>query len=420
MYKFLIIIFVVVFTSSSFAQDEWKFSGQLQLRTELDGRDFSHDTHALTFASMRTRVGVEKTFMDKVNFFVQIQDSRVFGEETNTLASIDNIDLHQGYVTLKELFDWDMDVQAGRFEVVYGTERFFGSVGWHYVGRSWDGVRLKFYPGFKLDVFALTHTESVPYIGNAVPALYPLNQTPTPAYSVYGIWESGVIDAQNQLDLFGYYEVNRQKITGTDDFVIDRFTIGANHFGKYGNLSTIAEAAYQFGKVGIIDVSAYLVSLQASYKAENWKLGAGADILSGRDYADNYNVFSPSFGTNHKFYGFMDYFINIPQNTSDLGLHDFYLNASFAPNDSKFSASLDLHHFSTDQSLFITSEFSPDGEEESSLGQEIDLTVKYNFIQGTSLTWGGSAFIPGKIMKAFFSGRGDVGFWSYLMVTANL
>ncbi|MGE5860251.1 MAG: hypothetical protein ACM34J_06840, partial [Ignavibacteria bacterium] len=119
MKEVLIYTFAFILLSSNilFPQDDWKISGQIQLRSELDGRDFSNSTHPLTFASLRTRVGVEKTFMDKINFFVQIQDSRVFGEEGNTLASIDNIDLHQGYVVLKQLFDWDFDIQAGRFEV---------------------------------------------------------------------------------------------------------------------------------------------------------------------------------------------------------------------------------------------------------------------------------------------------------------
>jgi len=200
------IISIIIFTSIiSFAQnenDDWKFSGQIQLRSEIDGRDFRNKTYPLTFASLRTRVSVEKTFMDKVNFFVQIQDSRIFGEEGNTLAAIDNIDLHQGYVTLKKLFDWDMDVQAGRFEVAYGTERFFGAVGWHYIGRAWDGVRFKFYPGFKLDLFALTHTESVGYIANATPGIYPFPQQPTPSYSLYGVWESMNINPMHQLDVF--------------------------------------------------------------------------------------------------------------------------------------------------------------------------------------------------------------------------
>lgn len=122
-----IILTIFILSVNNFAQelDGWKLNGQIQLRTEVDGRDFSNDTHPLTFASLRTRLGVEKTFEEKVQLFVQFQDSRVFGEEPNTLTPIDNIDLHQGYVKLMKPFDWDVNVQAGRFEVAYGTERFW-------------------------------------------------------------------------------------------------------------------------------------------------------------------------------------------------------------------------------------------------------------------------------------------------------
>ena len=130
MNKIFLIISFIFFINTSFAQefDGWKLNGQIQLRTELDGRDFSNDTHPLTFASLRTRFGIEKTFDKKVQLFVQFQDSRVFGEEPGTLSAIDNIDLHQGFVRLMKPFEWDVNVQAGRFEVVYGTERFFGAV----------------------------------------------------------------------------------------------------------------------------------------------------------------------------------------------------------------------------------------------------------------------------------------------------
>jgi hypothetical protein len=420
-----ILIFAAIFflslTNFLYAQEDWKLSGQIQLRSELDGRDFSNGTHPLTFASLRTRAGVEKTFLDKVNFFVQLQDSRVFGEEGNTLASIDNIDLHQGYITLKQLFDWDMDVQAGRFEVVYGTERFFGAVGWHYIGRAWDGVRFKFYPGFKLDLFALTHTESVSYISNAVPSAYPSASESTPSYSLYGIWHSGNLNEQNQLDIFGYYEINREKIPITEDISLKRYTIGLNHFGSFGNISTITEAAYQFGKFGSLDVSAYLISLQASYNIEAYKFLIGSDILSGSKNPEKYEIFSPIFGTNHKFYGYMDYFINLPGNTFHLGLNDFFLSLSHNPAESKFILALDLHHFVSNTSIYFTTTEDPEGTEESLFGQEIDLTIKYNFIKGTTITCGGSAFIPGELMKLIFIPKGsDVGFWSYIMITANI
>ncbi|RPI75320.1 MAG: hypothetical protein EHM47_02965 [Ignavibacteriales bacterium] len=413
--KYLLIALVVLFYSEIIPQnDDWKFSGQIQLRSELDGRDFRHKTHPLTFASLRTRVGVEKTFMDKLNFFVQIQDSRVFGEEGNTLTAIDNIDLHQGYVTLKQLFDWNMDVQGGRFEVVYGTERFFGAVGWHYIGRAWDGVRFKFYPGFKLDLFALTHTESVSYIGNATPGIYPFPQMSTPSYSVYGFWESANLSQSNQLDLFGYYEINRTKVN--DNPALNRFTLGLNHFGNYGSLSTILEAAYQLGSIGSFDVSAYLVTAQGSYQTNGFKFGLGADLISGMEPgSDKINSFFPSFGTNHKFYGYMDYFINIPNNTAGTGLNDFYLTFSLVPKENKFSSSIDIHYFTSNTSLENSA-----GEEKTIFGQEIDFTIKYNFIKGTTITWGGSVFIPGELMRLIFQPANDVGFWSYVMITANI
>jgi hypothetical protein len=428
MKEVLIYTFTFFLLSSNilFPQDDWKISGQIQLRSELDGRDFSNSTHPLTFASLRTRVGVEKTFMDKINFFVQIQDSRVFGEEANTLASIDNIDLHQGYVILKKLFDWEMDVQAGRFEVAYGTERFLGAVGWHYIGRAWDGVRFQIYPGFKLDLFALTHTESAAYISNAVPSAYPDSSSEsTPSYSVYGLWESMNIAPGHQLDLFGYYEINREKAEGSNNIMLDRPTLGFNHLGTYGFFSTTVEGAYQFGKLFSWDVSAYLISLQASYNPGIFKIGAGADLISGSDNesfnSGEFNHFSPTFGTNHKFYGYMDYFINIPLNTLAQGLNDFYLFSSVTPAESKFSGFIDIHHFVSNTKAVITTIENPAGVEESVFGQEIDLTVKYNFIKGTTITWGGSAFIPGELMRLIFSPKGaDVGFWSYIMITANI
>ena len=102
--------------------DGWKILGQVQLRSELDGRDFSNDTHPLTFASSRIRLGVQKSFDEKVVLFLQVQDSRVFGSESGTLSNSKNLDFHQGYVKLNKLFGWNWSVQAGRFEVSYQPE----------------------------------------------------------------------------------------------------------------------------------------------------------------------------------------------------------------------------------------------------------------------------------------------------------
>jgi len=422
---FLLIISMMIFSTLSFTQElgnGWTLSGQVQLRSELDGRDFSNATHPLTFTSMRTRLGINKDIEKKVSSFVQISDSRVFGQEQSSLTSISNLDLHQGYVKLNNLFDWNWSMQAGRFEVSYGTERFFGAVGWHFVGRSFDGVRFNIAPDkINLDLFALTVQESNKYIGNANPNVYPLPQSATPSNSIYGFWQKNIFENGNQLDLFGYYDVDRTDVVpNTNKFSL--FTIGTSFSGDLVGLSTIFEGAYQFGKNSGKDVSAYLISGSGNYLTGITKLGFGVDLLSGTDptKTSDINSYNPAYGTNHKFYGFMDYFINVPLNSNNLGLNDFYISSTFTPKESMFSLGIVLHHFMSNKSADILVGTSLTPTSENIFGQEVDLTINYKFIKGTTITWGGSLFLPGNLMKFNFSERDDTAFWSYLMITANL
>ncbi len=425
MNKTFLLIAFTIFMGNNFAQelDGWKLNGQIQLRTEVDGRDFSNSTHPLTFASLRTRLGVDKTFDKKVQLFVQFQDSRVFGEEPNTLTPIDNIDLHQGYVKLMKPFDWDVYVQAGRFEVAYGTERFFGAVGWHYVGRSFDGVRFTILPeDWKLDLFGLTVYESVDYIGNATPLIYPSPSELSRRYSVYGFYKNFQIDESNNFDLLTYYEANHQRTAGGAK-IADIVTFAGSYFGNYGKFKTTIETAYQFGKyIEVRDISSYLISVTVKYNLGILDLGTGADILSGTDpnSIDTKNSFETTFGTNHKFYGYMDYFINIPNNTYNLGLNDIYASANFSPAGSKFNFDAAFHLFMSNQSINITTTENPEGNDENMFGQELDLTIKYAFTENTSLVWGGSLFFPGQLFKTVYSPREDTGYWTYLMITATL
>ncbi|MFZ1518551.1 MAG: alginate export family protein [Ignavibacteriaceae bacterium] len=421
MKKVYLIIAVFAFLGSAFAQelDGWKLNGQVQLRSEVDGRDFSNETHPLTFASLRTRLGVEKIFDKKLQFFVQFQDSRVFGEEGNPNTDLMNVDMHQGFLKLMKPFDWDINVQAGRFEVVYGTERFFGASNWGYTGRSYDGVRLSVLPEcWDLDVFALTLNEEVNYIGGPSSTLYPYPHVETPSHSIYGFYKKNKLSDESKFDIVGYYEINREDV-GLDTNRLNVFTFGGTYWGNYEDFSTTFEAAYQLGGRSGVDVGAYLLSLQGAYKVNIFSFGLGADLLSGNDpeTADKHEGYFATYGTGHKFFGFMDYF---PSNAAGLGTNDFYFKFAANPKESDFSFALDFHQFMTNQPVTITSVSDPVGTEENMLGQELDLTVKYNFVKNTSVSWGGSLFFPGELMKVFYAPREDSAFWTYLMITANL
>ncbi len=400
-----------------YSQDKsWKVNGQIQLRTELDGRDFSNKTYPPIYTNLRSRVSVEKEISDKFNFFVEIQDSRLFGEEASLTANLRNIDLHQGYVLFKNFISAPVSLQIGRFEMNYGTERFIGALGWNYVGRSFDGARIRFGSENKTDVFAMTTKNSVPYINGATPSVYQYPSGTDSSSSLYGLWSNIKFNEKNIFDVFGYYEIDRKKSDGINNN-ISRATLGANYKGNFDKFSTIFEGAYQFGKLSSLNVAAYLLSLQLNYGTKILKGGIGADILSGNevtDYTSN-NTFATPFGTNHKFYGYMDYFLNIPVDTKNQDLNDYYVNVNFNPEAIPLNTSLAAHYFSLNKKNITA---------ENVLGEEFDLTIKYQFLKEVTVTWGGSIFLPGDIMKRNFDSangkRDDPAFWSYIMITTNL
>jgi hypothetical protein len=279
------VLLIFSFSLSSFAQssDNWKFNGQFQIRSELDGRDFSNKTYPLTFTSMRTRFSAEGMISDKIKALVQIQDSRAMGQEGSPNNYIDNLDLHQGFLLLMNPLDLDLSVQIGRFQMLYGTERFIGVSNWSYIARSFDGVRFTIMPkNFDLDLFALTLNEPVSVISTPAPGLYPYPSKDSPSFSLYGYYKPIKFSEKSQLDLLGYLEVDRKDVK-PDTIALQRFTVTSSYYGKYNNLSTTIELAYQFGKSNGKNISAYLLSALANYKLNDYTFTLGADILSGND-----------------------------------------------------------------------------------------------------------------------------------------
>jgi hypothetical protein len=418
MKKLLAGILILLLMKFTYAQGEktvWNFDGQIQIRSELDGRDFSNKTYPLIFTSLRTRLGLKANISDDITFYAQMQDSRIFGEEPSTTTSIKNLDLYQGYVKLIDPFDLPLSIQAGRFMMAYGTERFFGPGSWNYTGRSYDGVVFSFGRSIKTSLFAVTIHNGVSYITSASPTNYNYPAVDDTSSSLYGFWSTAKINEGNLLDLFSYYEINRKKSNGQNDDVKEA-TFGLNHNGTYGRFSSLTEAAYQTGEKAGVDISAYLLSLQEFYKIRRFKFGLGADIISGTDPSETskFRTFEINYSTGHKFYGYMDYFFKTQSKINYLGLEDYYITTSYAPEGSDFNFGTNIHTFGTNKRSIANGSY---------LGREVDATVAYNFIEGTTITWGGSVFLPGELMKYYFKTgsdeRKDIGYWSYLMITAN-
>ena len=100
-------------------------SGQLRPRHELR---YPAAPGGKQFTSMRAHAALE----NDISVFIQLQDVRIWGEETNTLGDFDadHLDLHQGYVDIKRFNDSPLAARVGRQEVNLGGQRLVGAAGW--------------------------------------------------------------------------------------------------------------------------------------------------------------------------------------------------------------------------------------------------------------------------------------------------
>lgn len=383
-------------------------NAQVRVRSELDGRDFDSDTPANAVKLLRTRLGITAHPQDDTSLFVQLQDSRFYGQEPGTLANFANLDLHQAFFEITDLWGKPLRLKVGRQEIAYGGQRLIGAVGWHNVGRSFDAVKLTVGQKRAIDILGAVVMES----HAPAPVATPANVAGTDDMSNYlfGAYHQKKKDSGYQLGAYAFYQLNKNEtVAGEKD--LSRFTVGTHNKGRLLDaLNFETEVALQVGMRQGQDVFALMLTGAVGYKVPAWKeptVSVGFDYLSGTDADDEkYGTFDTLFATNHKFYGFMDYFVNIPAHTGGNGLQDLMVKAA-VPLAKKWNGSVHLHNFRLAKGDI------------SALGNEVDVTLVYKYSKVASATCGASVFIPGDMMKAKFGGNEDPGFWAYSMLTVN-
>jgi len=411
MHKSVFIFFMAALIGNSFAQkpdSPIKFSGQIRARSEVDGRDFNSDSDLNTYTLLRTRFAAHIQPLSDAIIFIQMQDSRAFGEEPGTLSNTANLDVHQAFVQLDNLWNKSISLKVGRQELIYGNERILGAVGWSNVGRSFDGVKWTFGKKNTMDLLAMLISESnTPVSGAAVPTTV-LGQKDTD-HNFFGLYYQRRTNPKHSLDLYGLYELNSdESIPGEKD--LNRVTIGTYNKGQFSpTVDFESEIALQIGKRRGQDVSAFMLTGSIGYTFQTAKkpsVRVGIDYFSGMSATDeDYKVFNNLFGTNHKFYGFMDYFISIPANTNNRGLQDIMVKTR-VPFTSKWNFNAHYHNFRAAKG------------DDNNFGNELDLILNYKYNSITSFVFGLTFFLPGKLMEQTFANN-DFGTWSYTALVVN-
>ena len=360
---------------------------------------FPDNTKAAFFTSQRTRLNFTHS-IEKLKFYISVQDIRVWGDvpQLNS-ADLNGFSLHQAWGELK--LDSNFNLKLGRQEVAYDDQRIFGSVGWAQQARSHDLALLKYKKNnFRFDLGLAFNQSKENLTGTNL-------TTPKTYKALQYVWLHKKMNHFSASLLFlnnGLQSNNGLKYSQT---------LGTHLKTKKENLSVAANLYYQFGNdIFDNDLSAYLVGLEANYKVSNSTvLGVGFEMQSGNDYnavAGKNKAFTPFYGTNHKFNGFMDYFY-VGNHVNNVGLVDVYVKANFKINK-KSNLTAFVHNFSAAADINNTVS--------KQLGTEVDVVYNYKFTKEIGVKAGYSQMFASDGMKALKSiTANNTNNWGWVMVT---
>ncbi|MEN8374181.1 MAG: alginate export family protein [Gemmatimonadota bacterium] len=387
---------------------EFKLSADVRVRSEMDARTSGAASDHATLLRSRLAVTARR---GSLSALVQISDSRAFGEETNTLAdaTADRMDVPQAYLA------WtprdELRFVIGRQELAFADQRLVGSVQWTNVNRSFDGARLTLlHADWVIDGFAAVLDERAALMATGLDPR--INGDSSGDRSLFGLWA-----ANASVDLFAL--ADRNATNGATRTDIDRVTLGARGREQLGPVAVEATAAAQFGHQtqGVAsrqDIGAYMVTAAGTYGFRGplgGRLGLQVDYLSGDDTPldGTFRGFNTLYATNHKFYGFMDMFLNMRAHVADLGLVDGVVRGVIRP--AGWTVKADLHRF-------WLARASPVGER--GLGYELDLTASGTLDHGLGVQAGYSLFVASSAGESAPIGLGDeVLHWAYVQLLAR-
>lgn len=406
--------------------------GQLTLGAEVRPRaEYRHgfkklinteSQDAALFVEQRTRL---TTFFQKedLEFKISLQDVRIWGAEAQIYKPSGAVG--NSFASVNEAwglyrFNDKWAIKLGRQELDYDNARFLGNLDWAQQSRSHDAI-----------LFTYQDSTSTLHIGAA------FNQDGnTPEYAkLLGTFYDRAGNYKAMQFLWYHKELPKASLSGLlfNNGIQARDAAGkaktyfsqtAGFYGKFKLSKSLLETEvyYQFGKDGAgKDISAYFLGAGlTSPLSKKVSTTLGLDYVSGTELAaSNNNSFTPLYGTNHKFYGFMDYFyVGNPaaQMGKETGVFNPYLKFKFGLSP-KTSLLAHVHEFLSPVKLYQNPELQ-EGNVTSALGTEIDLVLNVNVSQEVNLKLGYSQLFATESMALIKGGNPDnLQNWAWAMFT---
>ncbi len=401
---FLILVFLI---SSMNLHAQFIINSELRPRGEIrNGYKslFSEDDNTAYFVSQRTRLGL-MYHHEKYTLKITGQDVRVWGDEsvynaTGVKGDEASVELYEAWFQINPGLYFQLKI--GRQEWVYDNQRLLSSRNWAQTGLAYDGVLLKYEKNdFRADLGLSLNNDSENKFGN--------EYTPDKMKFLDFVYLNKKIGEQSELTFTGIL-TGYQKEEGSETVYVSA-TYGPYFKTKIQRIEFESSFFHQTGtNVKGQRINAWLISAKGLYRfSDQFKLGPGADIISGNDLSGSSNTdhsFDVLYGGRHRFLGDMDYFTDLSKSTADAGIVDLFIKS-----DIKFGKKNNLtftyHHFLTHQS--IPNPNLPSENLNKSLGEELDIMYKYKAEIPLEIRVGMVLFEPTKSMEILqgISGAAD-------------
>ena len=352
-----------------------------------------------TFINNRARLSFGYQRGDDLELKVSAQHTGIWGQDGMNVQD-GQASINEAWAKLK--FCDGFFAQLGRQQLVYDDERILGGLDWHVSGNWHDALRLGYEnQQNKLHLILAFNQATANNRGNFYDGPMPYKNMRTLWYH-YQAAETPLgisliaMNLGREAGEKGHGETKYMQTLGTD------ISYKPSDFDIHGAFY------YQMGKnAADTKVSALMASAKVGYKIDPvWGVNVGYDYRSGNDgEGDKDKAFDQLFGTHHKFYGFMDYFLR----TVPLGLHDIQAGVT-AKASKKTSILLNYHNFSTAQEA---------ANDKKGLGHEIDLQVTTTLMKNVTLMAGYSTMFGTETMD-LVKGGNHKSWQDWAWVTLNI
>ena len=383
-------------------------------------KDDEEDPEALKsrFVLSRTRLGA--------SYSHEWLSARLTAQHADTWGSSAGNSLSMNEAWVKAQLPVGFFAQIGRQRLSYDDQRIFGADDWSMTGYSHDGLKLGFErAGHKVHLFGAYNQD----VANIDEGGTRFTGGIQPYKSLASVWYHCDIPKTNIGASLLFVNMGLEFMdVGEEDAYVTCFQQLAGTFLSWKPKYFGMEASYyhQWGKAyGGIPLNAWMASAKALVTpSEQWQMRVGYDYLSGEEdfpipgeghiglvRHEIVRGFNSLYGSNHRFYGAMDFFyVSTYVNGFTPGLQNLYAGVTWTPAKS-FSADAAYHYFAT---------AAPVKDAKRSLGHEVEMELTWSIAPSVSLS-AGYSFMQGTDTMAVLkrTSKNNRLQWGWLMLNVT-